>query len=167
MDQGRCRGRRNNVTATTPGGAYVKSNRFAILLSSLLFFRFGERRSRTTRSLRNSMRQTRDAQRDRREVGDDQPARLDHARRPADGGKDAVDGRDLEPQRPDATRLDQKLLKPGDEVTVEGYLGEGRVEHRERGDDHTRRRPQGVRGVIYDPQEPAGSEPNGEKMRRL
>ena len=32
-----------------------------------------------------------------------------------------MDGRDVEPERSDAARVDEALVEPGDEITIEGY----------------------------------------------
>ena len=91
------------------------------------------------------MPETGHAQRDRRTVGNDQPARLDHHGCPwVTTASPRVDDRDLESQWPDAAGLDQAIAEAGRRDYRRGIQGQGRVEHGERRARHPRRWPQGL-----------------------
>ena len=62
----------------------------------------------------------------------------------------AVDGRDLEPERSDAARLDQEFAETRRRDHGRGLQSEGRVEHSQRRARHAGGRPQRVRGFVDD-----------------
>ena len=166
MDQGRCRGRRNNVTATTPGGAYVKSNRFAILLSILAVLSFwGAAIAHHSFAAEFDCGETRNAQRHRREVGDDEPSRMDHSGCYR-AGRRRVRWM-VETSNPNGLmRLGwtKNSLKPGDADHGRGIQGQGRIEHSKRRAGHSGGWTQRVRGFFLYPRATPGAGPG--KVRR-